>query len=133
MKYLGVEDVLLLHQMAVEKTGGVHGLRSFELLESAVHRCRASFGGRNLYPNLFLKAGSLLHSVIKNHAFADGNKRTGIYSAMTMIELNGYKFECAQEELVNFSIDIDVKNTGLEEIASWLKKHSRKMARKSFA
>lgn len=121
MKYLTVEDVLLLHQMAIDEAGGTHGLRSLELLDSAVNRCRATFGGKYLYKSIFDKAASLTHSIIKNHPFVDGNKRTGMYSAMTFLELNGYKFKSGQKELVDFAISIDLRDTGIESIAEWFK------------
>ena len=55
MKYLSVRDVLLLHHLAIDESGGSHGLRDLGLLESAVARPRASFGGQDLYPIFFLK------------------------------------------------------------------------------
>ncbi|MEK7611052.1 MAG: type II toxin-antitoxin system death-on-curing family toxin [Patescibacteria group bacterium] len=128
MRYLTVEDVLLLHHLAVEQSGGVHGLRSSELLDSAVHRCQASFGGADLYPTLFLKAAGLMHSLIKNHPFVDGNKRTGIYSAMTFLEINHYHLKAGQEEVVRFALSVDLENPELDKIAAWLKAHSRKIS-----
>lgn len=127
MKYLTVKDVLLLHDLAIEKSGGTHGLRDLPLIESAVNRPRASFGGEDLYPGIFAKAGALCHSLIKNHAFVDGNKRTALFAAMTMLELNGYLFECTQEELVDFGLRIDNENILAEEIAEWLWERSNKV------
>jgi len=126
MKYLSLEDVLLLHHLSIEKSGGSHGLRDTGLLDSAVHRPQATFAGVDLYPTLFDKAGALCHSLIKNHAFVDGNKRTSLLSAMTMLELNGYRFECTQEELVTFGLQIDNESISSEGISIWLKTHSEK-------
>lgn len=125
-KYLTTEDVLLLHHLSIEKSGGSHGLRDAGLLDSAVHRPQATFAGVDLYPTIFDKAGALCHSLIKNHAFVDGNKRTSLFSAMTLLELNGFIFECEQEELVVFGLKIDNENVSPEKIASWLKAHSHK-------
>lgn len=126
MKYLTTEDVLLLHHLSIEKSGGSHGLRDAGLLDAAVHRPQATFAGEDLYPTLFDKAGALCHSLIKNHAFVDGNKRTSLLSAMTFLELNGYVFMCGQEELVAFGLKIDNENVSSDGIASWLKAHSTK-------
>lgn len=123
IKYLTTEDVLLLHHLSIEKSGGSHGLRDVALLDAAVHRPQATFAGDDLYPTLFDKAGALCHSLIKNHAFIDGNKRTSLLSAMTMLELNGYVFNCGQEKLVVFGLKIDNENITAEEIAAWLKVH----------
>ena len=126
MKYLTTEDVLLTHHLSIEKSGGSHGLRDPGLLDGAVHRPQATFGGEDLYPTLFDKSGALCHSLIKNHVFVDGNKRTSLLSAMTFLELNGYIFECSQEELVIFGLKIDNENILAEGIASWLQKHCTK-------
>ena len=126
MKYLTVKDVLLLHHLAIEETGGSHGIRDLSLIESAVNRPKASFAGQDLYPTIFEKAGALCQSLIKNHPFVDGNKRTALYATMTFLELNGYKFVAEQEELVEFGVKIDNESLSLTEIADWFKKHSKK-------
>lgn len=126
IRYLSLEDVLLLHHLSIEKSGGSHGLRDPGLVDAAVHRPQATFSGEDLYPSVFNKAGALCHSLIKNHAFVDGNKRTSLLAAMTFLERNGYRFECEQEELVMFGLKIDNKNIPAEKIASWLKTHCEK-------
>lgn len=127
MKYLTVEDVLLLHHLAIEKSGGTEGLRSLELLDSAVMRCQATFDGQDLYPRIWGKTASLLHSLIKNHPFTDGNKRTGVYAALTMIELNHYKFQAQQDDLVQLALMVERDELKLDQIADWLRRHSRKI------
>lgn len=126
MKYLTVKDVLLLHELAVEKFGGSHGLRDYGLLESTVMRPQSSFGGKDLYPTLFLKAAALVHSLLLNHQFVDGNKRTAIFSVMTFMELNGYEFVAKQKEVVATAIWIENQKPEIEEIATWLKKNTKK-------
>lgn len=126
MKYLSVKDMLLLHHLAVEASGGSHGLRDMGLLEAAVARPKASFGGKDLYLTFFLKAGALVHSLLHNHAFVDGNKRTSMFSAMTFLELNGYLFVANQKEVVNFALKVENEKLSVEEIAQWLMKHTKK-------
>ena len=120
MKYLTVKDVLLLHDIAIDKFGGSHGLRDLGLLESAVARPQSSFGGEDLYPTIFLKAGALVHSLLMNHQFVDGNKRTAMFSVMTFLELNGYKFVAKQKEVVNAALWIENKKPTIEAISKWL-------------
>lgn len=128
MKLLQVKDILLLHNMAIDATGGSHGLRDLGLLESAAGRMVASYDGEDLYPTLFLKAGALLHSLLMNHPFVDGNKRTAMYSGMTFIELNEYKMTAKQDEIVNFALKIEKDKLDVERIASWLKEHTERIA-----
>lgn len=126
MKYLSVKDVLLLHELAVINFGGSHGLRDLTLLEAAVHRPQSTFGGKDLYEDIFSKAASLVHSLLLNHPFVDGNKRTAMFSGMSFLELNGYEFIAEQKEVVDFALWIENKKPELEEIAVRLEKHSKK-------
>ena len=127
MRYLTVKDVILLHNFAIDNFGGSHGLRDFGLLESAVMRPQASFGGQGLYKTMLLKAAALLHSLLLNHVFVDGNKRTAMFAAMTYLELNNYNFNAPQKEVVRVALWIENKKPSLEEIAAWLKKYTKKI------
>jgi death-on-curing protein len=71
-RYLTVEQALRIARTAV---GGPIEVRDVGLLESAVFRPRASVLGQDAYPDLFTKAGALLHSLARNHPLVDGNKR----------------------------------------------------------
>lgn len=84
MRYLYPKQILYLHQEIMERSEGSAGVRDQGLLESAVYRPQAAFGGEDLYPDLFSKAAVLGHSIIKNHPFVDGNKRTG-FEAMRLL------------------------------------------------
>ena len=90
MKYLSAEEVLILHDRIIEETGGAHGLRDIGLLLSALERARAEFGGKERYPDLFTKAGSIFESIARNHAFIDGNKRTAMAATARFLFANGY-------------------------------------------
>lgn len=127
MKYLTVKDVILLHNLAIDNFGGSHGLADFGLLESAVMRPQASFGGQDLYKTMFLKVAALLHSLLLNHMFVDGNKRTAMFAAMTFLELNDYAFNAPQKEVVRAALWIENKKPSFEEIAAWLKKYTKKI------
>lgn len=126
MKYLTPQQVLAIHYQAVEKFGGSHGVRDIGLIESAVARPQASFGGQDLYKSVFAKAAALLQSLLKNHPFVDGNKRTAFVSAGIFLRLNGYKLINVHKEEVEFAVKVDNQNLEAEEIAEWLKKNSRK-------
>jgi death-on-curing protein len=99
MNYLTPEQVLFIHSRLVAETGGSHGVRELGLLESAVARPRANFDGKELYPNLFTKAAALMDSLINNHPFMDGNKRTGFTAAGLFLRINGWKLSASLEDL----------------------------------
>lgn len=124
MKYLTVKDVLLLHQMAIDEFGGSHGLRDLGLLESAVARPSSTYDGEELYPDIYTKGAALVHSLLLNHQFVDGNKRTAMFSVMTFLELNGFELTASQKDIVEAALWIENKQPEIEEIASWLKAHT---------
>jgi death-on-curing protein len=78
IRYLTLAEVLELHRLVVEQTGGAAGLRDLGALEAAVAQPRQSFGGQDLYPSLAAKVAALGFGLIANHAFVDGNKRVGM-------------------------------------------------------
>ena len=125
--YLTLEQVLLIHEDQVDRYGGSHGLRDIALLESAIYRSQATFGGIDLYPSIFEKAGALVHSLLLNHPFVDGNKRTAIASMLVFLELNNYSFFVSQKELVTTALSIENKKWNIEKISLWLQKHSKKI------
>lgn len=129
MRYLSVENIIQIHFEVIEEIGGSHGLRDLGLLESAVARPRAAFGRKDLYPNLFLKGAALVHSLLLNHPFIDGNKRTAVLALMEFFLLNGKEISATQKEVVEFALWIENKKPEIEEIASWIKKHSQPLAR----
>lgn len=125
MKYLYPKQVLYLYQQIIEQTGGALGLRDQGLLESAVYRPQASFGGQDLYPDVFSKAAALGHSIIRNHPFVDGNKRVGFEVMRLMLRLNGQDLQASADR--TYDVVMEIARGALTEqgIADWLKHHSR--------
>jgi death-on-curing protein len=124
MTYLTPEQILFLHARLIEETGGSHGLRDLGLLESAAARPRATFDGEDPYAGLFSKAAALLDSLIHNHPFVDGNKRTGITAAGLFLVRNGYRLDATNPELEAFTRRVAESRPGILEIAGWLQAHS---------
>lgn len=124
MRYLTTHEVILIHERILEKFGGAGGLRDWNLLDSAVQRPRVAFGGKELYPDLFTKAAALGHSLVLNHAFVDGNKRTAWAAMKRFLGENGVRLRAGAEEIVELMLRIEDKSFGIEQIAEWLKDHS---------
>jgi death-on-curing protein len=123
--YLYPKQILYLYQQIMEQSGGSIGLRDEGLLESAVYRPQATFGGQDLYPDLFSKAAALGHSLISNHPFVDGNKRVGFEAIRLLLRLNGYDLHASQEAEYAFVIKIAKGKLTEQKIGDWLKQHSR--------
>jgi death on curing protein len=124
-RYLTIPQILFLHARLIDETGGSHGLRDLGLLEAAGARPQATFGGVELYPNLFSKAAVLMDSMINNHPFVDGNKRSGVAAAGLFLRQNGYRLTATNPELEAFTLQVAAKRVEIAEIAAWLQAHSR--------
>ena len=125
MKYLTAKQVLFIHYRLIEETGGCHGVRDIKLLESAVNRPKATFDGEELYPDIFTKAASIMHSLIKNHPFIDGNKRTAIATASIFLSFNNFKLKTSNNELEQFTIKIAENDITLLKISQWFKDYTQ--------
>lgn len=127
MKIITVRQILVLHEFVLTKHGGSSGVRDMGMLKSATGRPFATFLGEDLYFDIFMKCGALVQSIVKNHPFVDGNKRTAFVSAVVFLKLNNYLLEVGQKEIVKFMLKVANENLSVDEISSWLKKHSKKI------
>ena len=125
--FIKVEQAIKAHDKIISETGGSHGVRDLGLLDSALNRPFHSFAGTDLYENIFEKTAALIHSLLLNHPFVDGNKRTSVYLGYRFLQINNYTLTATNNHLVRFALDIESKKLNLEDIANWLKTHSRKV------
>ena len=128
MEYITLNEVLLLHVRLIQQTGGSRGVRDIGLLDSALARPQATFGGDDMYPDLWTKAAALAHSLVQNHPFVDGNKRTALAATGVFLELNGHKLVSSNEGAVDFIHRVIAGQMELEDMATWLRTHSRSLS-----
>lgn len=121
IRYLLPEQVLFIHSRLIQSTGGAHGIRDLSMLLSALGRPQATFDGNDLYDDLFSKAASLLDSLIRNHPFVDGNKRTAITAAALFMKLNGFSLVVSNEEMARFTLECAQSKVTLDEMSAWLR------------
>ena len=121
MKFLSVEDVLGVHAAQLVDFGGGTGIRSAELLESAVAQPEASFGGQYLHADMFEMAAAYLFHIVQNHPFVDGNKRTGLLSALVFLDLNGATIGFPDERLYELTIAVANGRLGKDRAAQILR------------
>lgn len=93
MRYLILREVIDLHHQIIDRSGGTNGIRDLGALESAIAQPRMTFGGVDLYPSVIEKGSALGFSIVLNHPFIDGNKRTGHGAMETFLILNGFEIE----------------------------------------
>lgn len=101
MILLTVDEITTLHDKLISRTGGSLGLRDISLLESAVNSAVFAFEGTEAYPTIEEKSARLMFSLTNNHAFVDGNKRTGVLVMLMTLQLNNIRIKYTQA--VNYS------------------------------
>lgn len=91
--FLSLDDVLGIHAYQVEQFGGDPGILNLGLLQSALAQPPQAFGGSYLHEDLAAMAAAYVYHIVRNHPFADGNKRTGTHTGIAFLELNGHELD----------------------------------------
>ncbi len=123
MRFLTVEEVVELHRLALEQTGGAVGLRDLGALDSATAQPYMTFAGQELYPTIAEKAAALAFSLVMNHPFADGNKRTGHAAMETFLVLNDHELNAPADEQEGIVLQLAAGTLKREEFARWVAAH----------
>lgn len=85
-EYLSIVEVMTLHDILIDEFGGTDGVRDLGALEAAVFRPQTGY-----YEDVVAEAAALLESLIQNHPFLDGNKRTAVAAADVHLRMNGFE------------------------------------------
>lgn len=126
-KFLSEAEVIAINERMVSKYGGLHGVKDLHMLRLAVGRPQMSVAFQDAYKTVFDKAAALFHSIINNHPFLDGNKRTSLFSAVLFLEYNGWSIEFKRKEAVKFTRQAHNQDYTVEQISKWFKEHSKKI------
>jgi death on curing protein len=117
--FISIEEVVVIHEKMIEIGGGSSGIRDIELLHSAIERPKASFGGKYLYSSVLGMGSAMLQSLVKNHPFVDGNKRTAFFATLRFFDKNDLHFVFQSKEIVSFMVKVDTQSLSVNEIADW--------------
>lgn len=146
MEYLKKEDIVFINQKTVERHGG-NFVPPLNFLNEApldylIEAVETEMFGESLYPEIYHKAGLYMFNIISNHVFQDGNKRTGLESALIFLRLNGYRLktkiesvildsgkkipmkgESTSEILIEFTLELAGGKLDLEESQKWFERN----------
>ena len=117
---ISLEEVKILHQTLIENFGGAQGIRDQGALESALARPFQTFDNNELYNSVLEKAASLVESVLINHPFVDGNKRTGYTLLRLFLLQNDFDITASMDNKYEFIINIASGILPYEKILEWL-------------
>ena len=126
MKFLTSEEILLIHHQLIERYGGLHGTRDLSRIESVSLAPSQYAFGEEQYKTIFDKAAVYARSIITDHPFNDGNKRTGITASAMFLAKNGHHLRAKKGEVEDFAVKIAINKLSIIDIAVWLKRHSNK-------
>jgi death on curing protein len=128
-----IVQVYAIHEVVIQETGGMEGLRDGAMFHASVARPFATFAGEELYDDDFEKAAALFHSLIKSHPFLDGTKRTAFLAALYFLVDRGHAIpqHLPKDEAIRFCLALAEENlhlaTGeitqtlpIADIAAWL-------------
>src|ERR1700741_5340996 len=122
-----IKEVEQLHRILIVKFGGSNGIRDNSALQSALVRPFQTFDGKELYTSVLEKAASLIESILVNHPFIDGNKRTGYTLLRLFLLQNGIDIVASKDNKYEFVINIASGTLKYNAILEWLHANTEKM------
>lgn len=134
MIYLTKAEVIAINHNQVRLFGGnfvaPDNFLHEENLDYLLEAVQAELFGEPMYPDIHQKAGVYLFSIISNHIFQDGNKRTGLQAALIFLLFNQYEFvpSVNDEILIDFTLAVASAQHTLESVQEWFKEHIQPMA-----
>lgn len=126
IEYLSVDDIRDLHELALERYGGLAGEIEPGMIEFMAGKPQMETAdGQEFYPGLFLKAAIYWEGFAARQFFQDGNKRTGYLCGAAFLELNGHAFSVTDADLYDESMRIANHEITLEELVNWIEEHAQ--------
>jgi death-on-curing protein len=117
---IDINEVEKIHDLLIDKFGGARGIRDKGLLESSINRPFQTFNGQELYPNPVDKAAAIFESIITNHPFIDGNKRTAYVLMRLMLKSHNIDINLGQNDKYDFVIKAASGQLTFDQIKIWI-------------
>lgn len=125
IKFLTLEQIILLHENQIEEFGGHHGVKDENLLQSAISQPQSGLGDEYFHKDLHEMAAAYLFHLVKNHAFNDGNKRIAALTSAVFLEINGLEVIADEDEFEKLVLDAAQSLVDKKSIAKFFKKNTR--------
>jgi death-on-curing protein len=125
MRWLTLDQVVRIHDIVLDLTPGARGVRERTLVASALQHPLTKIFGQEMFPGVPLKAAVLMEGLIQSHPFVDGNKRTAVVAACTVLELNGCRLDAPQDEVEGMAIRVATHATGRDGLNQWIISRTR--------
>ncbi len=116
-----VSEVEKIHDILIDRFGGAKGIRDKGILESAIGRPFQTFDGKDLYPDPVDKAAAIFESIVSNHPFVDGNKRTAYVLLRLILKRNQLDINVDQDVKYDFVIKAAKGELTFDKIREWIR------------
>ena len=116
-----VSEVEKIHDILIDRFGGANGIRDKGILESAIGRPFQTFDGKDLYPDPIDKAAAIFESIVSNHPFVDGNKRTAYVLLRLILKRNQLDINVDQDVKYDFVIKAAKGELTFDKIREWIR------------
>jgi len=120
IRYLTLGELIELHHQVMQQSQGVIDIRDIGALKSAISQPYMTFGGEDLYPTLISKASALGFSIIMNHPFVDGNKRTGHAAMEIFLVLNGLEIDAGIDDQERVILALAAGELARDNFTNWI-------------
>ena len=91
---------------------------------SSQHLLESAVAAPLWYNKLHYQAAVLFRSLVKNHPFLDGNKRTAVVAVMTFLRINGFALRAREDTILRFVLRIaETHDPDVSWIAAWFHRH----------
>jgi len=117
---IDLHEVLDFHNELIEKHGGANGVRDINLLLSALARPYMTFDQQELYPTPAAKAAAIFESIVINHPFMDGNKRTAFLLLRLILQDYDHDVSAEEDDKYEMTISASTGNLRFEGIVGWI-------------
>lgn len=125
---ISIKEVEQIHNLLIAEFGGAKGIRNLGALDAAINRPFASFDQQELYPNPIDKAAAIIESILINHPFVDGNKRTGYVLMRLLLLQSGQDIQAEQAEKYDFVISIATGQLPINGIKDWIESKLQRLS-----
>ena len=122
--WIEAREALTLHDRLLALDGGAAGLRDEALLQSALARPRQLYAYTDT-PDIIDMAAAYTVGIVRNHAFVDGNKRTGFMVGILFLELNGYRFNATEEAATQAVLELTAGTLDEAEYTAFLRANTK--------
>jgi death-on-curing protein len=124
--FFTLAEALLILEDQIRNYGGTYGVRDINLLSSALYMPQSRFNGQYLHKTIPAMAGAYAFHICQNHPFIDGNKRAALASSLVFLDINGYTFNCKDQEVYAAIMDVAKGNVKKESLLKYYERYSKK-------